>query len=270
MELNVVVPPHGSILRDLALTSFSVFTDYEFLDANVRFTGDELIIDADEDILVSFLRNIFLNVLSNIKMKQEMRIPSPATHKNDRQVLDKLLDSIGVKVKVQDYLSYAKILAEWARNDIEKNFDRWATQLREIKVKKDIIELGNGKYANLQPFKIEKYEYGKGFSAFKVKLDYKLSREWMAILLSGFALSYSYYADGELILSPLPETVYIKALEDYDFKSSIKTMTKAERIAEALYGGKRILQSSFINENSPYPDSSVFAVTRYTHLPPIL
>jgi hypothetical protein len=131
-------------------------------------------------------------------------------------------------------------MIQWAKDDIVKNGERWIDQLSIIKVKGDNIKLGDGKYTNLQPFKIEKYEYGKGFGTFTVKFDYKMSREWMALVLAGFSLSYGYYAGGEIILSPLPESVFIKALEDYNFKEHVKVLTGEGRVSKAFYGEKGI------------------------------
>ena len=77
---SLVVPPQGSLIRDLVLTAYSVFTDYELFNAYVSLTGERLLINADENVVKAFLKEIFSMAIENAKLKTEkLKVYSPAT-----------------------------------------------------------------------------------------------------------------------------------------------------------------------------------------------
>jgi len=238
----IKIPFEETIVRDLIITALSKFIDIDIIDPNakIEYNGSELIIKTETDSFFEILRDMFSTVLGNSDFKEKAGVRFPNIHKNDKQTLDKIFVKLGIRAPNGDYLSYIKSLIQWAIDNIDENRDIWVDQLSRLSIKKNNIILGDGTYTNLQPLKIEKYEYGKGFGVFDVKYDYKLSKEWMALILAGFVISYCYYSDNEIILSPLPEFIFMEAFRNSSFREYIRTLTEARSVFQGFFGEKGI------------------------------
>jgi len=250
--------PPGLLARDLTITALASAVNLIHMNQEVNILGDSISIEGDTKNLQQVLRETFDVAQKSIKRKEAL--PHIKSHKNDRQVMSKVMKVIRLNCEVDTYLGYAQRMCEWALKDIKYNITDWQKSLFAQSVTRSKIELGKETFSALQPFKIEKYEYGKGFIDLKVQLDLKVDKRWMALLLAGFAIAYSGYSSSEILLSPIPEQILAKASRDLGYVNYLCSLTASQRILEAFHRLQQIPENLKLPPDPPHAYNLLLAI----------
>lgn len=223
VKINIKLLPHGTLARELVLSALSplAFTPSQ--------GGTTLDIYEDEAVVsgnIGSLAQVFQNAQQLLANKNEL--PPIKPHFNDRQVMAKIMRKLNLKIN-DTYREYVDALCSWAIKDLQKNPDKWLESLDKISYSPKTITLGEPKsaFSGFQPLKIEKYKYGKRFGDFRAQLDIQMDERWVALVLAGFGVCYSGFADGEIILSTIPEKVIEKATLDYSWLNYVQQLTQS-------------------------------------------
>ncbi len=225
VKINIKLLPHGTLARELVLSALSPLASIP------SQGGTTLDIYEDEAVVsgagaIGSLAQVFHNAQQLLVNKNEL--PPIKPHFNDRQVMAKIMRRLNLKVN-DTYVEYVDTLCSWAIKDLQKNPDKWLESLDKINYSPKTITLGEPKsaFSGFQPLKIEKYKYGKRFGDFRAQLDIKMDERWVALVLAGFGVCYSGFADGEIILSTIPEKVIAKATVDYSWVNYVQQLTQS-------------------------------------------
>ena len=215
---------------------------------NVSYMSDSLVIEGENSETVTYAISNILKVALDSLERKEKYLHFPKVHRNDVQgPLKKVLEALRVSSpQNQDYGSYAKKIIEGALEDSESKPDEWINSLSMMSIESDgSIHFGNTsktKISNLQLFKVEKYEHGKGFGDLKVKADFIFDEKWFSLVIAGFCLTYSAFTQGEIILSIVPEEVLIRSLRDREYKRAVKELTGSNNLLVSFFGERGIFR----------------------------
>jgi len=254
VRLEIAQPPPTLFIRDLAAaSSFALSLEARELGLSVEWSNDVLVIEGDGELLAESLRMTFDSSIKSLEdLSNYTRVPS--LHQNDTGAWRKRLSMLGPPPP--DYIGFAGRVLKWALNALSKGkLDIFVKELGEVKVEGRDVILGSGVMTNLQPFKVEKYEYGKDFSDFKVKYDTKLGIPWLAYIMAGFSFTYSSFTAGEMLFSLVHDRLLGAALRDPAFLRDIviSLKYKPSRLHEAFLGPKGLLSYPRRLKLSPDP-----------------
>ncbi len=218
MTVRVVGVPQGFTVRDyvnLALMLVSYYHGDKGLSVKcsngfIEFTGDV------GEVCESF-STAYSRVLDVANAKISAGIQCPKMHINDRNVLGKILGKLGLAKPSKDarYIDVFRDIVKYYKDNLSdpklcKNF---TAELATSTFTRDrVLVLGSKTskqaYAPLQPFKIEKYEYGKDFlDLSRSKMDVRATTSWLSLMVSGWLLSYNGFIGGELFFSMPPSYI---------------------------------------------------------------
>ncbi|MEM4642842.1 MAG: hypothetical protein QXF36_06715 [Candidatus Caldarchaeum sp.] len=223
VNINIKLLPYGTLARELVLSALSP------LAFTASLGGTTLHIYEDEAVVcgpIDSLAQVFQNAQQLLLNKN--KLPAINPHYNDRQVMAKIKGKLNLQVN-DTYRDYVDALCSWAINDLQTNPDKWLESLDKINYSTKTITLGEPKsaFSGFQPLKIEKYKYGKRFGDFRAQMDIKMDERWVALVLAGFGVCYSGFADGEIILSTIPEKVIMKAAVDFNWLNYVQQLTQS-------------------------------------------
>jgi len=256
MRMEIAHPSEALFLRDLAVaTSFALALEAKNYDLSVEWVGDALVLEGSEELLAEALRMTFDTALSSLEDIRRIGLRVPVLHQNDKGAWNKRLSSLGPTPA--DYAELAEVVIKWALNRLEKgDLKVFVDELSFAREGADEVILGRGTMVNLQPFKVEKYEYGKGFSDFRVKYDVFLGLPWLAYVAAGFVLTFSAYVGGEMVYSLVHDRLFSSALsgDDYFIQEIVESLkSRPQRIVEAFFGPSGILGAPRTLKLSPDP-----------------
>ncbi|MEM0441396.1 MAG: hypothetical protein QXF45_07820 [Candidatus Caldarchaeum sp.] len=219
--VSVKLLPHGTFGRELILTALTPLVFSQALGGtSVEIREYEAVLHGK----VGSLYYVFEAAKNGVTHKNAL--PKMKPHYNDVQVMTKIKKKL--RLNCQDtYVDYGVALCEWAMNDLTRNPQRWEQSLESIEHTPKTIKLGdvNSVFSGFQPFKIEKYKYGKQFGNLRAQQDVQMDERWVALTMAGFLISYSTYSDGEMIFSTVPEETLVNAATDFQTINYVQTLT---------------------------------------------
>ncbi|RLE38704.1 hypothetical protein DRJ17_03155 [Candidatus Woesearchaeota archaeon] len=253
--IRIPLLPEGTYARSLANLFLMAVTYYHRLSGKeVSYTGNFLEFEGNaKDISTSFSAATHA-IIEVIKERQPTTVKM---HKNDRTVISKALNNLGVGSLPQDYVkSFHLLLKAFSRELESNNGCKIISDIMLTKRNKKDVKYGEEGLAPLQVFKLEKYEYGRDFlNLSKIKGDIKLSPYWMAIVAGGWLLSYMGVKGGYLTYSLPPEELIEHALYSREGMYAIMT-TYGVNDPIAAYRSDGILSSpSRIRSSSVLPSA---------------
>lgn len=247
-EIRLVLPPEGSFLRDYVLLSYSIILGYAHISyaAESTLTGDYLIIrNIEPRDLCMCIDSYFRKVKEIVRQR---KITFLKVHKNDRETIGK-----AIKKKYSKETTYLEIfgdILEYALGNLDPSSDQCMYFIRELGQhrlsKTNNIILGDtklsGEIAPLQPFKLEKYKYGKAFLKFgpDIKGDIRMSLNYSSIPIAGWLLSYMGYY-GKLIHALPPDEQIIKTLVEPEYHNlllQVFDLSEMDQLVEKEFGEK--------------------------------
>lgn len=194
-KLRIILPPEGSLMRDLILTTLPILTDSEgFRKLEYSKSLNEIFLFfINKYAIEEAFETLFDTTLRVIERKRKAGVRDRGLHRNDAQWISKIVNY------QEGYLAAAKALIEFFRS----NFDPTYLSIRSVRGYKEVYGCPNGEtYALIQPLKIENYEYGsewlKGIGG-GIKSEIRLDLNYYILLMSGYALSYAGIMDSEMI-----------------------------------------------------------------------
>ncbi|RLG79678.1 MAG: hypothetical protein DRO13_05505 [Thermoprotei archaeon] len=218
VTIKIVSIPQGFTVRDyinLALMLASYYHRDKGLSVKcsngfIEFSG------SIDDVCESF-STAYSRILDIANAKISAGIQCPKMHINDRNVLGKVLSKLGLAKPSRDarYIDIFKDIVKYYKDNLGDNkvCKDFTSELALSMYTKDrVIVLGSKTskqaFAPLQPFKIEKYEYGKDFlDLSKSKMDVRATASWLSLMVSGWLLSYNGFLGGELVFSMPPSYI---------------------------------------------------------------
>lgn len=252
------LPPYSSFIKELILTSLTPLIDY------VKYENDEILLKENKIEIkpgnrktAYYLLQLFDYSLEILREKQKA-VYSPNAHVNDQAVFSKML---GRKLDKPSYLNLAEVLLEWARNEAINNPDVWTIELETVDIRANKIKLGTTTFAPLQIFKVEKYEYGKGFGDFEIKFDFEISKYWYSLIVAGFVIGYNGYVDEEFLITTITEDLFQKLLIDPVYADSIRGLLKAN-LKDTLFS----MYNTISNLRIPATNSPSFQIAIAFHV----
>ena len=197
--LIVKLPPEGTLLRDLVVTSLAYIREFGY-DQNVEvsFEGSAVKISAQSrDTILDLFKGLYREAAHVADAKSErIRL---GILLNDQRILSRLLKR---EVKGLTYLDAIRdFLYAHASTDLD------LSSLKDVEVRDRGIKLGQGNFATINPLVSERYEHGLEFWRlnYERKLEVLLNEEWYALTLAGFAFATASFIDGDLLMVYLPE-----------------------------------------------------------------
>lgn len=219
MAMIFRLPPPGLIIRDFTIAALSTVVDLPMV-KSIENEGDKVIVDVPEGCESDVLNAMFQESarLAERKIKE---VFSPKLGKNDANVLMKFQEEAKQPVnRNASILEFALQVLKWAQdecNDLKRRslISKFLMSLNSIQIKPSAMLLGGDKFAALQLFKVEKYEYGKDFMKGhdEIKLQIRHDVYWLTILMAGFALTYSGFSNNEMIFVTIPESAAFQGLK---------------------------------------------------------
>lgn len=232
LSVKIVVIPQGFTIRDyidltLMITAYHHRDrgfDVKCLGEYVEFTGDA------DDVCRSFA-TAYKRILEIVEAKLKRGIPCPKMHFNDRNVLAKVFNKLGLPRPPKDarYIDVFRDIIEYFSRELEdgEKCRQFISEISTSTFTRDKVLLLGSKsskevFAPLQPFKIEKYEYGKDFlDLAKSKMDVKTTPSWISLIASGWVLSFNGFANGVLLFSMPPSHVVYSSICSMEYTQSI-------------------------------------------------
>jgi len=214
----VRLPPEGTLLRDLAVTSLAYVSEYgDVCNVEVDFLWDAVKVSAPTpQAALDPFRSLYKAAADIAAQKaKEIRL---GVLRNDQQILSKLLRK---PVKGFTYFDAIKdfLYAYLTREPDLSPFSR-------VEVGARGIELGEGRFAAINPLVSERYEHGLEFWRlnYSRELQVRLDEAWYALILAGFALAAASFVGDDLLLIYLPE----------DLVRTMRSLGKAFEVLKAL------------------------------------
>ena len=224
MEMReIVFPPESVFLRDLVSANIAYLaSSASTLLKEFKVYGEKIVVEDPVDDLVG----LFQIAKRNIDYMVREKIASPFLHVNDKGTWDRRVKPVLGVGAPQTYVELSRELIGWALHTLDREPEAFLDDLSVIRVKRNEVRLGSGDVANLQLFKVERYEYGRGFNEFqRTKMSVKMSVYWLAFISAAFALTYYGLSGNEAIFSLVPWEVAYKLpryiLKDVEFGRKI-------------------------------------------------
>lgn len=208
MILIFKLPPPGLIIRDLTINALSPLSSLQKV-KSIRNEGDKVVLEIPQGYEGEALCEIFQVSLfvANTKIKSMF---SPRMGKNDANTIVKFGEEIRKPInKDISILEFAYHVINWANNESLNRTNEFIMSFNSLKIKPSSLILGGERFAALQLFKVEKYEYGKDYmkSHDEIKMQIRYDIHWLALLMAGFVLTYSGFLNNEMIFITYPEEV---------------------------------------------------------------
>ncbi len=218
MTVKLVSIPQGFVVRNYVNITLMLASYYhrdkglsvKCSNGFIEFSGDV------DDVCESF-STTYSRILDIVNAKINAGIQCPKMHVNDRNVLGKVLSKLGLAKPSRDsrYIDVFKEIVKYYKDNLGdgKVCKEFTSELSVSTFTKDrVLVLGSKAskqaYAPLQPFKIEKYEYGKDFlDLSKSKMDIRATTSWLSLMVSGWLLSFNGFLGGELVFSMPPSYI---------------------------------------------------------------
>lgn len=201
-SLTVKLPPEGTLLRDLAVTSLLYVSECLYIsgcpDVSVEWQSDVVMISASTQAPITDAFRSLYEEAAEIAEQRVGRIRLGMLQ-NDQQVMSKLLRH-GAKG-----FTYLDAIKDFLRAYLQRQ--PTLSSLNQVVVGVGGMVLGQGGFVALNPLVAERYEYGLEFwrlnysRKFRVELD----ETWYALVLAGLALTASAFVNDELLIIYLPE-----------------------------------------------------------------
>ncbi|RLF11948.1 MAG: hypothetical protein DRJ69_01390 [Thermoprotei archaeon] len=205
----------------------------------MKYEGDRVVVEAPRGLEYMLLQAIFSSAKTVAKSKISQGVFSPRPNKNDANTFTKFSQETGSPISSnKSFLDFAFQVLDWAEKESLSSTNKFLSSYSSIQVKPSKLSLGGDKYAAVQLFKVEKYEYGRDYmeSYGAVKMQIRHDIYWLALLMAGFALTYSGFADNEMVFTTLPEdfiTLTYSSLACKDY------MHLFSNISNIVYSGER-------------------------------
>lgn len=200
------LPPSGLLIRDFTIAAISTLIGLPMV-KSIRNEGDKVVVEAPLGSEDHILHAIFHESYECAGMKLKL-MSSPRLGKNDANAIMKFHKDTGQTVnKNLSLLEFASQVLDWAQRECYNFAKSFLASYSFVQEKSSSLILGGDRYAALQLFKVEKYEYGRDFlKDYKsVEIQIRHDKYWLALLMAGLSLTYSGFIDGELLFTTVPE-----------------------------------------------------------------
>ncbi len=252
LPIEIALPPEGTFMRDYALTSLMMINGY--LHTTIGEAGYETQLSQQKYIIKGVSREDFCEALKAyygivLDIVNERQMQSPLIgrlHQNDKSAYKKALGQEARKeTTYKDF--FVKILNKTLK--LLEEPDKCGYLLRElasIEVSRDYKEIRLGDKSisvllpPLQPLKIEKYEYGKTFTSFRVKGDVKTTVNYLSLIASAWLLTYMGFYGRMVFAMPGNDTVINSLIkpEEYIHLMDVFATQRMDDLSRKLFGEK--------------------------------
>ena len=244
---TIRLPPEGTLLRDLTMTSLSYIHEHGREDLKLSFEGDVVRIRTwSTQVFSDSFKGLYEEAANIASVKSEkIRL---GLLLNDRGVLSKLL-----KKELKGF-TYLDAIRDFLQARARKDPD--FLSLSTIEVRGDEIRLGRGGFVPaINPLVSERYEHGLEFWKLNYarKLRIVLDEEWYAMVLAGFALAIASLVNGDLLMVYLPEDFMMRGVPDKLFE-----VLKALGGLRGFYGLQKKVNGVIYRRQCPAEPYSAF------------